>query len=346
MVDMTWLKNIFGGNEEDKPEPVRSRPAAPADIARLESELGVKFPEALVRTYTETGGVHEQDARSREVLRLMPLREVADINARIAQRGMAALARRYSMVCFWADDQANYAGVFCGGFLDGRIFFLDHEGPYLGDFSPVFRSVESFQVSLDEAAERNRIIEYFEAGEITAEALEAHASRFAWYRHCAPKDASTWDCLPVDYRSLSALYSESDRVAYHECLKRVAGKAFELGGERDFLVYSLARMVPPEELSTLFPYLAEDHMWIPARVAKILALRECPEAIPHLITLALSGNRNCRNGAKCALAKMIWQAPEAQGAIKALYSQQGGDHAEIQANLQTLQGSPSLFYQW
>ncbi|MGV3754685.1 MAG: SMI1/KNR4 family protein [Verrucomicrobiota bacterium] len=344
---MTWLKNIFGDNKEGaKPEPVRNRPAAPADVARLESELGVKFPASLVRLYTETGGVNEPDARSWEVLRLMPLREVADINGRIAQRGMAALARRYSMVCFWADDQANYAGVFCGGFLDGRIFFLDHEGPYLGDFSPVFRSVESFQVSLDEAAERNRIIEYFEAGSITAEALESHASRFAWYRHCAPKDASTWDCLPVDYRSLPAEYSESDRAAYRECLKRVEGKTFDLGGERDFLVYSLARLVPPEELAVLFPFLGEDHMWIPARVAKILVLRECPEAIPHLVTLALSGNRNCRNGAQCALAKMIWQTPAAQGAIKALYSRQGGDFAEIQANLQTLQGSPSLFYQW
>lgn len=312
----------------------------------VETVLGIKLPGALVKIYAEGDGLKMEERIAAQSFRLMPLAELVTINTQLRRSGIEDLLRAYSMACFWTDDQSNYAGVFCGGIFEGRVFFVDHDGPFTGDLSPVFRTVDSFLEAANESAERNRIIGYFEAGEITFDDLSSHASRFPWYRHYAPGDTASWFALPLDYRSGEEAYTALDREAYTACTKKLEAKIFASDGERDLLVCSQARLVPPNESHTLLPYLKEDNMWLPGRVAQILVQRDCPDAVAPLVTLALTGNYNCRSTAKYALVKMGIITPQAQGAIKAEYSRQGGDYTEIKATMDAYKKSPSLYYQW
>lgn len=344
---MAWFDKFLGGDDSDEnSSPVSNKPASEEAISNFEQALKVKLPDALVRLYQEYDGIDEADARSSEVFRLMPLIEVLETNEVLREAGMGPYWHDYSMVCFWSDDNSNHAGIYCDGFLAGRVFFLDHDGPYSGDLSPVFRSVDSFQKHLREAAERNGIIESYESGELTKEELVAQVDRFAWYRHYAPYDTSSWHSLPVDYRCGDGEYLDEDSVAFRECQKGLEKLDIEDDNERDFLTQSLARLVPPGKLETLFSYLKEDHMWVPATVARILTLRKCDEAVPALVALALTGNPNCRESGKHSLAKIIFQTPESQQQVAAEYIKQGGDFSEIEANIQALKLSPTLFYQW
>lgn len=342
---MSWFSNIFGSSEGDSERaPVKNPPASAAEIAAFEAGVGVKLPPALVALYSQSDGVKPEDARMVNILRLMPLQAVAEMHGNFLQTGLAAWLKQHGMVCFWTDDNSNYAGVYCSGVFAGRVFFLDHDGYYLGDLSPVFRSVESFLSCLAEGVARNQIIDAFEEGEIEEEELNEKVKPFTWYSYYEPMETVDWHAFPVDYPSEAEKYSETDRAAYEQCRAMIEGCQEE--EERRFLIYAIARLVPPTERATLFPYLKEDDMWMPARLATMLVSVKELAAIPHIVTLALTGNHNCQGSAKCSLAKLILLKPQAQGAIKAEYSRQGGDYAEIQKKLAALERSPALFYQW
>lgn len=128
---MSWFSNIFG-NSEGGAEPAKSSPASAAEIAAWEEGVGVKLPPTVAALYSQSDGVKPEDARVGNILRLMPLKEVAETHGNLLQTGLAGMLKRYGMVFFWTDDSSNYAGVFCSGVFEGRVFFLDHDGYYLG----------------------------------------------------------------------------------------------------------------------------------------------------------------------------------------------------------------------
>jgi hypothetical protein len=342
---MSLFSNIIGSGEGDpKSTPVKNPPASQSEITAFEAKAGVKLLPALVALYSQSNGVKPEHAQYVSILRLMPLLEVVEMQENFQQTGLAVMLKQHGMVFFWTDDSSNYVGVCCAGVFKGYVFFLDHDGYYSGDLSPVFRSVESFQECLAEAVARNQFVNAFEEGEIEEEELNEKVKPFTHYRYYEPMDTVDWHAFPVDYPSELEKYSEADRVAYEKC--RAMIESCQEEEERRFLIYALARLVPPAERAGLFPYLKEDDLWMPARLASMLvSLREM-EAVPHIVTLALAGNYNCQSSAKSALAKLILLEPQAKGSIKEEYSRQGGDYGEIQRDLAALERSPSLFYQW
>lgn len=298
----------------------------------------------MAALYCLSDGVQPEHARTFNILRLMPLQEAAETHENFQQTGLGEMVRRHGMICFWTDDSSNYAGVFCSGIFEGRVFFLDHDGYYSGDLSPLFRSVESFQACLTEAVARNQFVYACEEGEIEMEELKEKVKPFTHYRYYESIDTVNWHAFPVDYPSEAEKYTETDRAVYEQCRNMLASSKGE--EERRFLIYALARLVPPSERAVLLPYLKEDDLWMPARLASMLVSVREAEAIQHIVTLALTGNHNCRGPAKSALAKLILLMPQVQGKIKVEYSRLGGDYSEIQRDIKALERSPTLFYQW
>jgi hypothetical protein len=316
-------------------------PATPRDICAAEAELGVALPEEIKRLYSEFNGISEYKCISLP-FHVMPLSEVVAL----ARAFRGAIFKKYSLVCFWGDDQSNHAGMFLAGPLRGMICFVDHEGCYVGDFSPLFRNLDSFTKRLIELAERNHFISEFEEGRLTKSALKKEVNRFP-YQYYDDHEEAYWHAMPVDYPVSSGVFGEEDQIACQtvECLLK--NNQFTEEREREFLVFCLARLTPPREVESLLPFLQEDHMYIPRHVCNSLFLRGYDEAIPQIARLAVSGNHNCRQSAEMTLAKFV--VAGFKGALEQAYTSYeslGGDTASLRRIIKTLQESPKLMYQW
>jgi hypothetical protein len=196
-----------------------------------------------------------------------------------------------------------------------------------------------------ELAERNKLIREFEEGRLKEGELKTAMNRFP-YQYYEYHEEAYWHAMPVDYPLISGTLSKEDWTAYEAVETLLRKNQFTEEGERDFVVYSLARLTPPEKVERLLPFMEEDHMWIPGHISNSLFLRRYDKAIPQIARVAVNGNHNCRQGAEMTLAKFVLAGikgarQQAEDAYKTL----GGNLESLRDTINSLQESPTLMYQ-
>ncbi len=261
-------------------------PATQKDIRAAEAEIGLPFPDEIKQVYSDYNGISEYKCLALP-FHVMPLSEMVAL-AKVFRGG---IFKKYSLICFWGDDESNYAGMFVAGPLRGRICFVDHEGYYVGDVSPLFRNLDSFTARLIELAERNSLIREFEEGWLTKGALKKALNRFP-YHYYDYQDEAQWHAMPVDYPLISGMFSKEDQTAYLSVESLLKNNQFTEEQEREFLVCCLARLTPLAKVESLLPFLEEDHMYIPDHICGLLFVRSYDKAIPQIARLAVNGNHN------------------------------------------------------
>jgi hypothetical protein len=120
-------------------------------IAKMESHLGASLVPGLRQLYEQADGEGPGDKYGRpgpasqgRPMRLMTSQEVVETFDRFNSLGPLR-----GSALFWAGDNGEYAAAFLTGPLTGRIYIFDYDGR---NDSVVFRSVESFVESMNEAA--------------------------------------------------------------------------------------------------------------------------------------------------------------------------------------------------
>lgn len=124
--------------EELEFEELVNPPATDLELSAAELELGVSIPEKIREVYRRYNGIPEYKTKVLP-FHLLPLSEALEINRNFRDGGhYSEIIKRYSLVCFWGDDESNYAAVFVDGPLQGRVSFLDHDGYYVGIYLQFF----------------------------------------------------------------------------------------------------------------------------------------------------------------------------------------------------------------
>src|SRR5437899_10543324 len=242
-------------------------PATHQDIDFAEAELGVTFPPEIKSIYADYNGIPEYTC-AHLPFHLMPLSEVVALNKIFrSETHISELMKKYGLICLWGDDQSNYAGVYLEDPFKGKICFVDHEAYYVGDLSPLFRNERSFTNRVVELAKRNRLVSQFEEGALKESELKAAVRKFRYLYYEYWSDAS-WHAMPVDYptQDASFIYEEDGRC-FDLVNQDLSRGDFTLDGERQFLIYALARLTPYAAANTLLPLLEENDMYIPSHVS-------------------------------------------------------------------------------
>jgi len=323
-------------------EDAANAAATEADLADAEAALGILMPEEVKNLYRKYNGIPEYKTKILP-FHLLPLSEVLQINGVFRKD---PIVKKYSLLCFWGDDESNYAGMFVDGPFRGRISFLDHEGYYVGDISPLFRSVKAFTDRVVELAERNRLVQrFFENGARDRRGLERTVSGYP-YRYYEADSEARWHAMPTDYPPGSGEFTADDQLAYTFVSTALKEGHYRDSEERRFLVYCLARLTPHHKADSLFSFLAEDDLFIPDRVSHMLFLRRCEQAIPHIVNLAIRGNDNCRQSAEAILARFVVVGrPAVKQRVYREYAKHGSDTARLEAFIKAIGESPTLIYQ-
>lgn len=323
----------------------RNRPASTRAISAAEKALEVSLPLTLVRRYERFDGI-PAGALGHLPFRLMPLDEVVELNRAVRNgTSISAVLRKYGVVLVYADDQSNHAGVFSAGPLYGRVGLWDHEGYFLGDISPVFFNVASFERRVVELAERNALVAQYEEEAISREVLEREIASFP-YPYYESTATAGWHAIPLDY-PVRLESSPIDRETHAFFRAQLQASAFDVEDERSFLVNTVARLCPQDEVASLHPFLREDDMFIPRPIAWNLFIRRDASALPELARLAVHGHYNCRESGVHALAAFAVTGGERMAdTVRAAYATVSGDSSPLDNAIARLNEYPELLYQW
>lgn len=204
-------------------------PASPERCVALSRALACELPAeilALYRDHDGTGG-----NRGDVPFRLMSIDEAMEFHG--FSKG---LDEQYGLELrfFWTDDNSNYAGLFVGDPLEGRVCIIDHEDV---DLSPDYRSLRSFlEVMLDAAAEG---LDWCEM----------------------PTD------YPVDRTGLTPEVRPSSAIEQHADWAVAQSLIPDLGSRTDddrkrYLTYCIMALTPPDHANDLLLFMDDENMWM------------------------------------------------------------------------------------
>ncbi|MEW6130911.1 MAG: SMI1/KNR4 family protein [Acidobacteriota bacterium] len=234
-----------------------NKPCTASQITQLESALNCVLPEGVRLLYQHHDGMKDQSSFP---VRMMSAKEVIETHSSLVAVGRLTDEVRV----FWIDEFAgNYMGIYVTGLLKDKICYLDHEEI---DFSPVYRTVESF----------------YAAG------IDAMASGEDWYQ------------MAKDYPILEA---ESEEEQDSVIAKQLLAKLEEPTNDENQtnLALCVMNILPMSQTHRLFKFAESNNMWIQERACELLGKKRITEAIPLLSLVARNGTHNGRIASMVAL---------------------------------------------
>ena len=267
-------------------------PASFDEIAKLEKFIGHSLPEDLVDLYKQYNGLSIDKKSDYCVpMRLMPIQEVIEYHQLVNGAGPDNfLSKKNFLVRFWTDDQSNEAGYLLEDPLSGFISFSDHEGDYLGDYSPVFGTTSEFLDSLCCIYEFNKNSDLWESEEISDQELVTRTknNKKFWYK--CPTTQLEWNSV-VQCKPLT---TDENRVNEIITLcENEINSSSDLEFHLAFYLYTLARISPDPNHPLFLKYLDdESDMYIPGTLSLILLTRFGSIFVPKALQTLESAHRN------------------------------------------------------
>lgn len=253
-------------------------PASPAALTAMEKAIGYPLLDDLRALYQDHGGMPQSNRVP--AMRLLPPATVVEMTDAV-RRGFPGLLDDCAGL-FWTDDNSNYAGVWLAPPLLGRVFVLRRDD--VTNMPPKFRSVESFCQSMLAARRQHRL--WFDA--VTD-----------YPRLCDPADTG----------------DDEDRATAIACLRGMEALHWDAHEYLAF-AYRALNLLPPRDWTLVLPLVESSNSWVQTRACETLGLWRCTSAVPDLLRIAGTSNRNGRKAAAEALR--LIGTPEAEQALTAL----------------------------
>ncbi len=247
-------------------EQIRSKARVnpPASVTELESlvAIGPLTPE-LKQLYLDHNGMQPDSKFS---LRLMSIAESIEFQPLIftEQFHSQNVLDEDRAVVVWTDDNSNFACIYLGGPLAGKIFLLDHEEQ---DTTPAFRSIDSFYSRL----------------------LQPEVGWWDWeadFPTVAPDPKDAQDLALADY-----YWSIFEKCNPHSNRALIAGRRF-------------LALLPFHSSERAEILLTCENGWIQEAACGLLGKRRLIQSAPRLAEVARLGTQNGRIAAILALAKL------------------------------------------
>lgn len=190
--------------------------------------------------------------------RLMPLSEVREVQE---QQEFPP----WGVTWLWTDDNSNYVGLACEGFLDGYLVKFDHEESVL---KPAWRTAETFLREL------------------------------LW-----PSDPEACDVIMLA-AELPVLEDDPRYLQRERDLAARLREAWRVEPDNVDLAVSSMALTPVVDSGTLLPWLNVDNPWIPEAALQVLHMRRWPVEVAVLERLILRNQRNADIAAMLLLASL------------------------------------------